>query len=229
MSMPTSPDFSPTAGMVVVAVVETDETWSVRCPSCWTPSRYAPAVGFREARWCCDGWPYDGFVVAPPGARLAPYLDMCRECRREAASPPWPPTNLREAQDGTLTAAYACNMGHAWEARWADLAEPFRPTFPPGERTALYRHYDHAGVLLYVGISNDLVARGKNHVRRSEWAGLVARTEAVWYLSRAEAEYEERRAIQIEVPTFNVAHALIPFEYRFGKHFGPYFESIAGF
>jgi hypothetical protein len=75
-------------------------------------------------------------------------------------------------------------------------------------RCALYRHYDAAGVLLYVGISENPVDRGRGHARYSEWVRYAARIEAEWLDSRAAAERAERLAIRSERPVFNIAHAV---------------------
>ena len=37
------------------------------------------------------------------------------------------------------------------------------------ERTALYRFFDEAGTLLYVGISNDPDVRWSYHARQKDW------------------------------------------------------------
>lgn len=75
------------------------------------------------------------------------------------------------------------------------------------KRTALYRHYDAEGRLLYVGISDCLSARDKQHVATSRWHEQVARTETEWHPSRDEALDCERRAIINEVPQHNVQFA----------------------
>ena len=83
--------------------------------------------------------------------------------------------------------------------RWAQSAGPIR-------RCALYRHFDDAGVLLYVGISNDPITRGKDHARGSVWHRFATETEATWYHTREDAEHAEAEAIRSERPLFNAAH-----------------------
>ena len=73
-------------------------------------------------------------------------------------------------------------------------------------RTALYRHYDAAGSLLYVGITDCLSERDKQHRANAHWHGDVHRTETEWCLSRDHASALERVAIQFEGPLHNVAH-----------------------
>ena len=72
-------------------------------------------------------------------------------------------------------------------------------------RTALYRHFDADGRLLYVGISDCLSARDKQHVATAHWHDQVARTETQWCLSRPHAAALEGIAINFESPAFNIA------------------------
>jgi hypothetical protein len=72
-----------------------------------------------------------------------------------------------------------------------------------GKRCALYRHYDKHGILLYVGISETLVARGKQHSKNSDWSQYAHRVIAAWYDTRSQAELAEREAIEVERPIFN--------------------------
>lgn len=74
-------------------------------------------------------------------------------------------------------------------------------------KTALYRHFNAKGQLLYVGISDCLSARDKHHVHTSHWHDLVTYTETQWCLSREHALDLERVAIRHERPKYNVAHS----------------------
>lgn len=74
-------------------------------------------------------------------------------------------------------------------------------------RTALYRHYNATGALLYVGISDCLSARDKQHAATAHWHGAVARTETEWCEDRPEAEAAERSAILQESPLHNKRNA----------------------
>lgn len=71
-------------------------------------------------------------------------------------------------------------------------------------RTALYRHYDANGQLLYVGVSLSAVYRLSQH-RRSGWAQAIARVDIKHYSCRAAALTAERKAIYKEKPRFNIA------------------------
>jgi hypothetical protein len=70
---------------------------------------------------------------------------------------------------------------------------------------ALYRHYDDAGRLLYVGVSADPARRFWEHKSCAEWAARVARSELVWYANRDLALHDEARAISDLAPEFNAA------------------------
>lgn len=73
--------------------------------------------------------------------------------------------------------------------------------------TALYRHFDDTGRLLYVGIAHDPDARAAQHRANSPWAILSSRVEIDWHDTRDEARDAERDAIQTEAPLFNIANA----------------------
>jgi len=74
-------------------------------------------------------------------------------------------------------------------------------------RTALYRHYDVAGELLYVGITADLEARTKAHKAQSAWFADVGYTKTQWLDCREHAAALERVAVQFEKPLHNLANA----------------------
>lgn len=82
---------------------------------------------------------------------------------------------------------------------------------PPGRplemsrRTALYRLYDEAAQLLYVGIAFDPRVRGYHHKKHKPWWPDVARREVEWFENRHKAEAAERQAIATEKPRYNVA------------------------
>lgn len=85
------------------------------------------------------------------------------------------------------------------------ILEPSVSTLRP-VRTALYRHFDADNALLYVGITEVLVARGKSHSAKSSWSNLAVRAEVEWFPSRSEAEAAEVAAIKTEHPLFNHVH-----------------------
>lgn len=70
-------------------------------------------------------------------------------------------------------------------------------------KTALYRHYDADGKLLYVGISCDLSRRTKEHSKASDWFDAVEDTKVQYLSTREHAEDAEKVAIYHEKPLHN--------------------------
>jgi hypothetical protein len=89
----------------------------------------------------------------------------------------------------------------------------FAPPLPPQHRRGrteehlLYRFFDAAGVLLYVGITDYLTNRFSQHSVVQPWWGEWATFHVTRYASRAVLEAAERRAIRLEKPLYNVVHA----------------------
>lgn len=73
-------------------------------------------------------------------------------------------------------------------------------------RTALYRHFDAEGALLYVGISLSPLYRLASH-RQAAWVERIASITLEWMPTRAAAEAAELEAIRGERPQFNKAGA----------------------
>jgi hypothetical protein len=202
---------------VVEARVNPDGSWEVRCPDCARPNNHGPLIGFRVSHCHCEGMrlnrQIDGYVIAPPGAELMPYPDHCRDCRDLFV---YTPVDLLPSATGRgLLGVYTCDRSHGWECWWGDNPLGIAATAPAplqrdARKCALYRHYDEDGVLLYIGISYDLVARGRQHAKEAAWIEYAVRVEAEWLPSRDAAEAAERRAIQIEQPVFNFTYSLLP-------------------
>lgn len=76
--------------------------------------------------------------------------------------------------------------------------------------TALYRHFDKDGRLLYVGISLNAVARLAQHRGVAHWFRSIARIEIEWHPTREDACAAEIEAIREELPMHNVIHAWSP-------------------
>ncbi len=72
--------------------------------------------------------------------------------------------------------------------------------------TFLYRWYDAADALLYVGISNDLARRTGQHMDDKPWMAEAVRCDATSYPDRASALAAEERAIYAENPRYNIVH-----------------------
>jgi hypothetical protein len=68
---------------------------------------------------------------------------------------------------------------------------------------AVYRFYDAAGALLYVGMSNRPWDRLEWGHRKKSWWRDVARQEVTWFRSGADALSAEARAIATEHPVHN--------------------------
>ena len=70
----------------------------------------------------------------------------------------------------------------------------------------LYRHYDHAGDLLYVGISLSPLRRHERHVAGATWRYLIVQILIEPFTSREEALLAEACATRDEFPKFNTTH-----------------------
>lgn len=75
-------------------------------------------------------------------------------------------------------------------------------------KTALYRHFDAFGRLLYVGISGSHLRRLAQHADGASWATDIASVTVDHYPTRAVAVAAERQAIRTERPAHNIAHAV---------------------
>lgn len=107
----------------------------------------------------------------------------------------------------TLATAYHLGITIQQAAKMREHIEAEREREPEsGERTALYRHFDENGVLLYVGISKSPDHRSEQHRYQSKWFRFVADTQLEWFEARAQAEVAERDAIRLDGPVFNGTH-----------------------
>lgn len=75
----------------------------------------------------------------------------------------------------------------------------------------LYRMYDQAGALLYVGITVHLGGRFDHHRRTKPWWTDVVRIEMQHFPNRAAVEEAERLAVAAEGPRYNVHLTDVPF------------------
>lgn len=69
--------------------------------------------------------------------------------------------------------------------------------------TNLYRHFDSAGRLLYVGIAKNALARLSGHKVTASWFSEIASVTVEHFSRRRDAERAERKAIREEGPLFN--------------------------
>jgi hypothetical protein len=72
--------------------------------------------------------------------------------------------------------------------------------------TALYRHFDHEGRLLYVGISLKAISRTMQHRLGSHWYTNIARIELEWFGSKSAAVDAEKTAVKAEKPLHNITY-----------------------
>ena len=72
--------------------------------------------------------------------------------------------------------------------------------------TNLYRHYDKANTLLYIGISLNSIARLNQHRGHSDWFKDITNVKIENFYTRDAALEAERTAIIAEKPLHNVHH-----------------------
>ena len=133
----------------------------------------------------------EGIEITDPALRLD-YQDALRTL-----------TGLSRHQR-LLLIADALGLSPAAVRRY-DLERPVVPNLTLSGRTSLYRHFDHAGVLLYVGIAKDPDVRFSLHRSTSAWAQHSADMRVEWYETRDDALRAERQAIAAERPLFNIS------------------------
>lgn len=71
--------------------------------------------------------------------------------------------------------------------------------------TFVYRLFDDEGVLLYVGVSQDVQRRLRQHAAVQPWWPQVHHYSTIKYQTRREAQRAEGSAIRDEKPQHNVA------------------------
>jgi predicted GIY-YIG superfamily endonuclease len=72
-------------------------------------------------------------------------------------------------------------------------------------KTALYRHYNANGDLLYVGVSVSTMKRLAQH-KKSPWVHDITRIDIQYFEDREDALKAEKEVIKAEKPLFNKAH-----------------------
>lgn len=83
----------------------------------------------------------------------------------------------------------------------------------------VYRHFDSAGALLYVGVSLSTIQRLGQHADHSAWFKSIARVEIQHFETRELALKAERDAIIAENPKYNIMRPrVVPFRRRLLEH-----------
>lgn len=72
------------------------------------------------------------------------------------------------------------------------------------EDTAVYRLYDAAGRLLYVGMGRNPMNRWSSHADQHAWWPQVVTFTVLWHTTRKEAAADERHALRNEAPVHNI-------------------------
>lgn len=72
------------------------------------------------------------------------------------------------------------------------------------DETAVYRLFDSADRLLYVGMGRNPMGRWASHADQHAWWPEVVRFTVDWFPTRGEASAEERRALKEEATVHNV-------------------------
>lgn len=83
---------------------------------------------------------------------------------------------------------------------------PGRPRNRPLGRTSVYRLFNSAGEILYIGCSCKPESRWKAHRTLKTWWPEVASNTVDWYDALQEAEAAERSAILAERPKYNIVY-----------------------
>lgn len=123
-------------------------------------------------------------------------------CTEAALEEALPTLDLQPTRMGWSAKCPSCQHD---EVEAGLLALPFND--PDADKpTALYRWFDQANLLLYVGISDALADRVKGHVKGSSWMDFAARSTVERYPTRQAALDAEEVAITTEKPLFNYQH-----------------------
>lgn len=75
-----------------------------------------------------------------------------------------------------------------------------------GEPTSVYKYFDKAGILIYVGITGSGALRNRQHNESKEWWKFVRRQQVEHFKSRALAHEREVQLIERFKPPFNKQH-----------------------
>jgi len=83
-------------------------------------------------------------------------------------------------------------------------------------KTALYKHKNAEGHIIYVGVAKNIGARSAQHLGNSEWQAEIASIDVEWYKNSLLAELMEIKLIKSLRPKHNRAHNnKKPFDHAF--------------
>ena len=137
------------------------------------------------------------------------YLDMPSACTFVALSES---TLQKMIEEGTFPKPRAVSGRCVrWKVSDLEAWAESRPVagdedFEGSKAFHLYRHFDAAGTLLYVGVSISALNRLMGHKEKAHWYWTIARMDVANYETRQASLDAERRAIVEEKPLFNITH-----------------------
>ena len=119
----------------------------------------------------------------------------------------WPLDKVMVNADGLVVGRYAHLTPSEAVRVYRNNIAVLRAMAPTDGPTALYRFFDAAAALLYVGISRRPEDRFKQHAADKSWWPQVAERSVEWFDTRHEALTAESHAIKSESPRHNIAGA----------------------
>jgi len=93
-------------------------------------------------------------------------------------------------------------------------------------KTALYKHKDDQGNIIYVGVAKSIGARSAQHLNNSEWQAEITSIDVEWYENSLLAELMEIKLIKSLRPKYNRAHNNNrPFDYAFHQRIDSFLKN----
>ena len=93
-------------------------------------------------------------------------------------------------------------------------------------KTALYKHKNADGHIIYVGVAKNIGARSAQHLDNSEWQAEIASIDVKWYKNSLLAELMEIKLIKSLRPKYNRAHNNNrPFDYAFHQRIDSFLKN----
>ena len=93
-------------------------------------------------------------------------------------------------------------------------------------KTALYKHKNADGHIIYVGVAKNIGARSAQHLDNSEWQAEIASIDVEWYENSLLAELMEIKLIKSLRPKYNRAHNNNrPFDYAFHQRIDSFLKN----